>query len=282
MSFRSAFAVSLIYATLPFAEFGVPLSRSETNLMSTIVLIRPGCTDFDEQQRVQGALNLPLNARGERQVQQTLADLRSVPIDVIYASPCEPAGSTAALIGTRLGIPVKESGDLRNLNQGLWQGLQVEEIRRKHPKVFKQWQEMPETICPPGGEMLPDVVVRVRKALEKPLKKRMNFAIVASEPLASVIGHLIRGEKLESLPAIMSCSDAPKWEYLSTNGHHPAHAGEAAADGCNSSEKLDGPRAFASKPLRAGSESSDHVGPELNSVKTTTRGGSPDEFSPET
>ena len=32
--------------------------------------------------------------------------------------------------------------------------LQLEEIRRKFPKVYKQWHESPEKICPPEGETL--------------------------------------------------------------------------------------------------------------------------------
>lgn len=237
--------------------------------MSTIVLIRPGCTDFDEQQRIQGALDLPLNARGERQVQQTLVELRSAPIDVIYTSPCEPARSTAALIGARLGIPVKEAEGLRNLNQGLWQGLQIEDVRRKHPKVFKQWQEMPETICPPGGEMLAEVVERVRKALEKPLKKKLNFAIVASEPLASVIRCLIRGCKMVGLSSVATLNEGPIWEYLTTNGNGE---GAALAGAQAKSPPLAAPRPFASRKPDSGRDG----------IEVPTRGGSPDEFSPET
>ena len=124
--------------------------------MAKILLIRPGCTDFDEQHRIQGTLDLPLSPRGEEQVARILQDLASSPIDVIYTSPCEPARSTAVALGAERGLTVKEIETLYNLNHGLWQGLKVDEVRRKHPKVFKQWQELPETICPSGGEIRPD------------------------------------------------------------------------------------------------------------------------------
>ena len=41
--------------------------------------------------------------------------------------------------------------------------------------------------------MISQAVERVRKALQKPLKKRSAFAVVASEPLATLIGCIIRG-----------------------------------------------------------------------------------------
>ena len=167
--------------------------------MSQIILIRPGCTEFDEQHRIQGNLDLPLSTGGRQQVERLLADLENVEIDYLFSSPCEPARSTAEALGMARGISVREVEGLHNVNHGLWQGLKVEDVRRKHPKVFKQWQESPEAICPPGGELLTEAVARVRKALEKPLKKKGNLAIVAADPLASIICALIKGLPLAGM-----------------------------------------------------------------------------------
>jgi broad specificity phosphatase PhoE len=181
--------------------------------MTRILLIRPGCTDFDEQHRIQGNLDLPLSARGEEQVDRIVQDLASCPMDVIFASPCEPARSTAAALAAARGLTVKEIETLQNLNHGLWQGLKVDDVRRKHPKVFKQWQESPEAICPPGGETLNEAVDRVRKALEKPLKRKGNLAIVAADPLAAIISAVVRGTTLEAIPA--ACAGVcGSWEVL--------------------------------------------------------------------
>lgn len=189
--------------------------------MSHVLLIRPGCTDFDEQQRIQGNLDLPLNARGQEQVQCAVAELAHIPIDVIYSSPSEPARSCAARLGERWGVPVKELDGLQNLNHGLWQGLPIEEIRRKHPKVFKQWQESPETVCPPEGELVNDAVERVRKALEKVLKKPRNVALVAPEPVASLVRCLVRGCPVEGMALFTGANCSRLWEYLIQNGQIP-------------------------------------------------------------
>ena len=39
--------------------------------MLKILLIRPGVTDFDEQGRIKGTLDIPLNENGTAQVAQT-------------------------------------------------------------------------------------------------------------------------------------------------------------------------------------------------------------------
>ncbi len=192
--------------------------------MSTIVLVRPGCTDFDEQSRVQGVLDLPLNKRGEEQVRQLVLELSTINIEILYTSPCEPARETALAIGQALDLPVKELESLKNLDQGLWQGLQLEELRRKHPRVFRQWEEAPESVCAPEGELVCEALGRIRKSLEKPLKRGISFAIVAPEPLASIIDAVVTGEKLDLSHSMCNPVAGQHWEFLRLNGQTPIPA----------------------------------------------------------
>jgi len=182
---------------------------------SSVVLIRPCCTDFDEQNRLQGRLSLPLNSRGESQLQDLAEELQNAPMEVIYTCCCEQARATAAALGEYLGMTVKELGGMENLDQGLWQGLQVEDLRRKQPKVFRQWQESPETICPPNGETVEEALDRIRRALERPLKRGIPFAVVAPEPLAELIASFITGRKID-LGNTLCCEQRrlPRWEQL--------------------------------------------------------------------
>ena len=201
--------------------------------LSTVVLIRPCCTDFDEQNRVQGRLSLPLNSRGEAQLLELATQLQASPMEVIYTSRCEPARSTAAALGEALGLTVKEMDDLDNLDQGLWQGLQVEDLRRKHPKVFRQWQESPETICPPQGETVDEAFERIRRAFEKPLKRGIPFAVVAPEPLAEFIASFLTGRKVNLTHTL--CSEQrlqSRWELL--------HVVDAAAPRNGTAETISG------------------------------------------
>ncbi|WP_298859692.1 histidine phosphatase family protein [uncultured Gimesia sp.] len=167
--------------------------------MPTVVLIRPGCTDFDRDERIQGTLDLPLNAEGEEQVKNLVTKIENSGIETIITSSSEPALSTAEQLGETLNIPVKEKEGLKNLNQGLWQGLEFEEVRRKYPKLLKQWTESPETVCPPEGELASEAVKRVKKTLQKYLKKKQSFAIVASEPLATIIANVLRNDQTEKI-----------------------------------------------------------------------------------
>jgi probable phosphoglycerate mutase len=163
--------------------------------MSTVRWVaRPGETEFDGPSRIQGSLDLPLTDRGHQQVTELTETLRSETIDVIYASPTEPAASTANQLGETLGVPVKVIDGLANLHLGLWQGLLADDIRRKQPRVFKQWEDHPETICAPEGEECEEALERVTEALRKPLKRDEAFLIVAPEPIATLVVSVLRGE----------------------------------------------------------------------------------------
>ena len=84
---------------------------------------------------------------------------------------------------------MKTLDKLQNLDHGLWQGMLVSDVKTKQPKVYRQWQEQPETVCPPQGETLCTAKQRVQAALAKLLKKHKAdglVAIVVPEPLASV------------------------------------------------------------------------------------------------
>jgi broad specificity phosphatase PhoE len=159
------------------------------------VLIRSGETDFDVEARVQGTIDLPLTIQGRAEVDAAAEELRNVPLEMIYCCPGEPSFSTARVIGRALDVTVKPLKELDNMHFGLWQGMPVEEIRRKQPKVFRQWQDDPTSVCPPEGETFSDVYARVQEALRKPLRKGYSFAVVAPEPLATLIGCVLRGEE---------------------------------------------------------------------------------------
>lgn len=195
---------------------------------SQAVLIRPGCTDFDEQNRIQGTLDIPLNDQGQDQVQQIAVELRDIPLQKIYTAPCDPARATAEGLATELGVPIKEVDGLTNLNPGLWQGMAIDELRRKHPKVFKQWQESPETICPPEGEEVSEAMERIVKVVNKIVKKKSDFAIIAPEPLASMIRWHLCGGKLRSVEPAGNCGPDRHWEILELNG---AAAGKSDGEG---------------------------------------------------
>ena len=201
--------------------------------MVQIVLIRPGTSEFDAQGRIQGNLDIPLSEQGQREVQQCIGELEPLGLTVVYSSPCEAAWQTASAIAMGLEIKAKQLETLENLDHGLWQGLLVEEVRRKQPKVFRQWQEHPELVCPPEGEMVADCRQRVEAAIAKLQKKHREgvIGIVAPEPLASIIHCVVvAGKSADKWKA--NCRGAA-WQVLGENIHSLQVRGTEILVPCN-------------------------------------------------
>jgi broad specificity phosphatase PhoE len=156
--------------------------------MLRIVFIRPGRTDYDEQGRISGSLDIPLNAEGIREVQAMIPQLQRQQIEVIYASACEPALQSATILAEALDVRLKKLDRMCNLNHGLWQGMSIDEVKHKQPKVYRQWQEQAESVCPPEGETVAEARERAEAAMSKVLRKHKQgtIAVVLPEPLASI------------------------------------------------------------------------------------------------
>lgn len=166
--------------------------------MTQIVLIRPGATVYDEQNRVQGVLDIPLSERGRAEVANLVASLPeslgALELQALYCGPGESVVRTAEAVGKALGLRPKRIDELRNLDQGLWQGLQIDEIKRRNLRVFRQWCDDPLTVCAPLGETVEDALERVKSALKPLIKRHLGEAIglVIGEPLAQLIAGYLR------------------------------------------------------------------------------------------
>jgi probable phosphoglycerate mutase len=183
--------------------------------MFKLLLIRPGTTEYDQQGRIQGTLDVPLCEDGRRQVDSMVQQLREQPITAVFTGPSDAAVRTAESIGEALDVKVKELDALRNLDHGLWQGMLVADVKTKQPRVYRQWQEQPETVCPPQGETIPDAEERLLTAVTKLTKKYKAeglVAIVLPEPAASVLKHALQRDELGDLWKCRN-GDTP-WEAI--------------------------------------------------------------------
>ena len=183
--------------------------------MTQIVLIRPGVTEYDRSGRIQGTLDIPLTQQGREQTAAIADALREHPLEAIYTAPCRASVETATLIASALAVKLKQLDKMRNLDCGLWQGMQIDEVRRRQPKAFKQWQEHPELLSPPEGETPAEAEQRIAASLEKLCKKHKQgtVALVVPEPLAGIVrAHLLDTELAEFWADSSTCGT---WEILS-------------------------------------------------------------------
>lgn len=177
--------------------------------MLQIILIRPGSTDYNREDRIQGNLDIPLNEQGVAEVASMIGELTGHPITAVYAPPCQPAKQTGEAIARAMKLKCRKLDRMRNLDYGLWQGMKIDEVRHKQARVYRQWQEQPECMRPPEGETLEQAEQRVEAAMAKLLKRHKEgmIAVVLPEPMASLARHYFDHGELGDL-----------WKAASTHG----------------------------------------------------------------
>ena len=186
-----------------------------------LIVIRSGPTDYDLQGRIRGSLDVPLAAAGVAAAEQAAQTLAAQPPEAIFTSPDASARETARVIARACGLRPRELPLLGNLDQGLWQGMLVDEIRCKQPRLYRQWQDNPWAVAPPEGELLEEACLRVEQALEQLVRRhaRGRVALVVPQPLDRVVRWLVSGESMGDLwdcdqsgPAAVELPLAAQWQ----------------------------------------------------------------------
>ena len=146
--------------------------------MATVYVIQTGQTTWEAQGRTDSAAGVPLTDSGIEAVRRSARELADQDIAMVYAGAGEAERQSAELIAREITSKVKTVKNLRELDYGLWQGLTVEEIHRRQPKLYRQWVESPASVRPPNGEALAEGRQRLRKALKTLLKHNKNAPVL--------------------------------------------------------------------------------------------------------
>lgn len=134
----------------------------------SLSLIRHGETAWNAEHRFQGQSDVPLNKRGNRQVQALQKRFSQENLSALYTSDLQRAWETAELIASphHSLSPIPEPR-FRELSFGDWEGLTYQEIEDQAPDLLDLWQKDLWSTHPPGGETLQDLSKRVLAGYEE-------------------------------------------------------------------------------------------------------------------
>jgi len=169
--------------------------------MGTLYVIQTGRTTWEDEQRLDSAAGAPLTDEGARNVERVARELTNHGLSAVFASEGEAETQTAWLVGQALSLKVHKHNGIREFDYGLWQGLTVEEIKRRQPKVFRQWTEAPASVRPPGGETLEEAQQRLREAVRSIIKRHRNdpVLLVLRPILLGLLRCMLAGENAQGL-----------------------------------------------------------------------------------
>lgn len=108
--------------------------------MTEILLIRHGETAWNAERRMQGHLDIPLNAEGARQAAAAGQALRNESLDAIISSDLQRALQTAHAIAAPHGMDVHIDPGLRERCFGGFEGLLYADIGARYPEAYAAMQ----------------------------------------------------------------------------------------------------------------------------------------------
>ena len=143
-----------------------------------LIFVRHGETAYNAESRLQGQLDVPLNARGREQARAVGGTLRSLvgrEIDrldeaqAFFASPLERARETMEIARDAMGLPPSRywlDPVLKELSFGIWEGMTWREIEGRYVRDLEARKRDRWNFAPRGGESYAMLATRVRPWLD--------------------------------------------------------------------------------------------------------------------
>lgn len=135
--------------------------------MTRICFVRHGETDWNIAQRMQGHIDLALNANGEAQAVAAGCHFSGLHAAALYSSDLLRARQTAQAISVAMHLPMTLLPALRERNFGRCEGMTFDEIMATNPEdAHAILRRDPDYVTPGGGESLRQHHLRILGCIE--------------------------------------------------------------------------------------------------------------------
>jgi probable phosphoglycerate mutase len=187
--------------------------------MPLIYFLRHGQTSYNAEGRIQGSIDVPLNAHGRAQAQRNGGVLNELLSDKAHfdfvASPLLRARQTMEIVRTAMGLApegYRTDDRLQEVRFGAWGGMTMAEIAARDPENYTRRLADIWNVAPPEGESFRELYERVMDWL----------AGVATDTVAVAHGgtsRCLRGHFLNLAPQEMVHLDVPQDKVLMIEGN---------------------------------------------------------------
>lgn len=135
-----------------------------------VAFVRHGETDWNEQRRIQGLTDVPLNDVGREQSRSLGEQLASLPWSTIVSSPLARARETASVLAETAGLTVGDPvARLTERAYGVAEGLSVDTVNERWPDGDY-----------PGSEPFLRLTERGRLAVDEVLGRSHGDVVIVS------------------------------------------------------------------------------------------------------
>jgi probable phosphoglycerate mutase len=184
-----------------------------------VVLLRHGSTVWNEEGRMQGRRDIPLSDRGRAEVEAWRSQSRLA--DVVhagtpwYSSPLRRAIETAEMLS---GAPPRCDPALIEMDWGDWEGLRLDELRRRHGTDFARNEAAGLDFRPQRGESPREVRERVVRWLTATALTHESIVAVTHKGVMRAVLSAATGWDMTAKPPLRLESGAMHRFEVDTDG----------------------------------------------------------------
>ena len=123
-------------------------------------------------------------------VAERISEMNQRGIAAIYSSPLVRTRETATPISNALGIPIKQSRGLIELDVGDWTGRKLNQLRKL--KAWSTVQKCPSGFRFPNGESFVEMQTRISQTVDGFVSEHPGATVVAvshADPIRALIAH---------------------------------------------------------------------------------------------
>lgn len=154
-----------------------------------IYLIRHGQTSWNQEKRLQGHIDIPLNEIGRNEANICKEKVRTLKIDRIVASDLLRAKETACIINEAFSCPISFDSRLKELNMGDLQG------RMKKDISDELWNILNHEPYKLNAESLADFYKRIKSFFDE-IDVNENVLVVAHGGIIRMVVYLANNPNL--------------------------------------------------------------------------------------
>ncbi len=152
--------------------------------------MRHGKTDWNEEFRLQGRTDIPLNDEGRKMAQNAAVKYQNVHFDICYCSPLIRAQETANILLANRNIPIITDSRLIEMCFGKYEGVSHIFDPPELP-VYKWFKETENFIASDGVESFQELFTRtgnfINTVVKKDLENNKDVLIVGHGAMNSSI-----------------------------------------------------------------------------------------------
>ncbi len=161
-------------------------------------LVRHGETEWNAERRIQGQIDIALNATGRRQAAAAGRWLRAAGVDAVYSSDLQRAWATACAIGEAIGRHPVAVPEMRERRYGIFEGLTFMELKERHPEGYAAYERRDPDYDFECGESLRQMFARVTGKLVElaGAHQGQTVVVVLHGGVLDIINRYVRGNPL--------------------------------------------------------------------------------------